>query len=130
MLSLHCPLTEETFHLIDGRAMAKLPAGAYLINTARGGIVDTKALPEALASGQLAGVGIDVLEEEPPAKDHPLVMAWRDPNHPAHHRLILNPHSAFYSEEGAVEMAPKAPTPAAGRYVAIRSPTLSTEAFR
>jgi C-terminal binding protein len=107
VLSLHCPLTDETFHLIDRRAIAKLPAGAYLINTARGAIVDTKAVPEALASGQLAGAGIDVLEEEPPAKDHPLIAAWRDPTHPAHHRLLLNPHTAFYSEEGAVEMRTK-----------------------
>ena len=106
-LSLHCPLTEETFHLIDGPAMAKLPAGAYLINTARGGIVDTKALPGALASGHLAGAGIDVCEEEPPAKDHPMLRAWRDPSHPAYHRLILNPHLAFYSEEGAIEMRVK-----------------------
>ena len=107
VLSLHCPLTEETLHLVDRAAIAKLPAGAFLINTARGRIVDTKALPEALASGQLAGVGLDVLEEEPPAKDHPLVVAWRDPNHPAHHRLMINPHIAFYSEEGAVEMRTK-----------------------
>jgi C-terminal binding protein len=107
VLSLHCVSTEETFHLIDHKAIAKLPTGAYLINTARGAIVDTKILPEALASGQLAGAGIDVLEEEPPAEDHPLVVAWRDPCHPAHHRLILNPHSAFYSEEGAIEMRTK-----------------------
>ena len=107
VLSLHCALTEETFHLIDRRAIAELPAGAYLINTARGAVLDTKVVPEALASGQLAGAGIDVLEEEPPAADHPLVAAWRDPHHAAHHRLILNPHSAFYCEEGAIEMRVK-----------------------
>ena len=100
VLSLHCPLTEETHHLIDRQTMAKMPAGAYLINTARGAVVDTAALPEALASGQLAGAGIDVLEHEPPPADHPLIAAWRDPNHAAHHRLIINPHLAFYSEEG------------------------------
>jgi C-terminal binding protein len=104
VLSLHCPLTDETFHLLNRRTMALLPAGAYLINTARGAIVDTMALPEALASGHLAGAGIDVLEQEPPPPDHPLMVAWRDPNHAAHHRLIVNPHLAFYSEEGLMDM--------------------------
>ena len=107
VLSLHCPLTEETHHLINRQTIGKLPAGAYLINTARGAVVDTTALPEALASGQLAGAGIDVLEHEPPPSDHPLVVAWRVPNHAAHHRLIVNPHSAFYREEGLMDMRTK-----------------------
>ncbi|MCE5267238.1 MAG: C-terminal binding protein, partial [Planctomycetaceae bacterium] len=104
VLSLHCPLTEETHHLVSRETIATLPRGAYLINTARGAIVDTAALPEAIASGQLAGAGIDVLEQEPPSADHPLIAAWRDPSHPAHHRLIINPHLAFYSEEGLMDM--------------------------
>jgi D-3-phosphoglycerate dehydrogenase/C-terminal binding protein len=104
VVSLHCPLTEETFHLMNRETIAKMPAGAYLVNTARGAVVDTTALPEAIASGQLAGAGIDVLEHEPPPADHPLLVAWRDPQHPAHHRLIINPHSAFYSEEGLMDM--------------------------
>jgi D-3-phosphoglycerate dehydrogenase/C-terminal binding protein len=107
ILSLHCALTPETRHLIDRQAIAKLPRGAYLINTARGAVIDTTVVPDALASGQLAGVGIDVLDHEPPAADHPLLTAWRDPNHPAHHRLIINPHSAFYSEEGLMDMRVK-----------------------
>jgi D-3-phosphoglycerate dehydrogenase/C-terminal binding protein len=106
-ITLHCPLTEETRHIIDDRALALLPRGAFLINTSRGAVVDTTAIPAALASGQLAGAAIDVLEREPPSDDHPLLAAWRDPAHPAHHRLILNPHSAFYSEEGATEMRTK-----------------------
>jgi D-3-phosphoglycerate dehydrogenase/C-terminal binding protein len=84
-----------------------MPPGSYLINTARGAVVDTAVIPEFLASGQLAGVGIDVLEQEPPSEDHPLIAAWRDPQHAAHHRLIINPHSAFYSEEGFMEMRTK-----------------------
>jgi C-terminal binding protein len=106
-VSLHCPLTDETRQMIDERAIAMLPRGAYLINTSRGAVVDTSAIPAALASGQLAGAAIDVLEREPPADDHPLLVAWRDPSHPAHHRLILNPHAAFYSEEGALDMRTK-----------------------
>ena len=107
VLSLHCPLTDETHYLANRRTLAALPAGAYLINTARGAVVDTAALPEALASGHLAGAGIDVLEHEPAPADHPLIVAWRDPNHAAHHRLIINPHLAFYSEEGLMDMRTK-----------------------
>jgi C-terminal binding protein len=110
VLSLHCPLTDETYHLLNSRTMAMLPAGAYLINTARGAVVDTAALPEALASGRLAGAGIDVIEQEPPPSDHPLIVAWRNPSHPAHHRLIVNPHLAFYSEEGLMDMRTKGST--------------------
>jgi D-3-phosphoglycerate dehydrogenase/C-terminal binding protein len=56
----------------------------------------------------LAGVGIDVLEHEPPLPDDPLLAAWRDPQYPCYHRLILNPHVAFYCEEGTQEMRRKA----------------------
>ncbi len=107
VVSMHCPLSDETLHMIDAAAIARMPRGSYLVNTSRGGVVDTRALPEAIASGQLAGAGIDVLETEPPPDDDPLLVAWRDPNHPAHHRLILNPHSAFYSEEGLLDMRRK-----------------------
>ena len=107
-VSLHCPLTPETRHMMDAAAIERMPRGSYLINTARGAVVDTLALPEALASGRLAGAGIDVLEKEPPSDDHPLLVAWRDPAHAAHHRLILNPHAAFYSEEGFLDMRIKA----------------------
>lgn len=104
VVSLHCPLTEETHHMIDAAAMAKMPKGSYLINTARGAVVDTVAVPEALASGHLAGIALDVLEHEPPTDDDPLLKAWRDPNHPAHHRLIITPHAAFYSEQGLMDI--------------------------
>lgn len=107
VVSLHCPLNAETRHLIDAAAIACMPKGSYLVNTSRGAVVDTVAVPEAIASGQLAGAGIDVLEQEPPPADHPLMAAWRDPAHPAHHRLIVNPHIAFYSEEGLLDMRVK-----------------------
>ena len=103
-LSPHCPLTSETHHMIRAETIARMKPGSFLVNTSRGGVVDTAAIPDAIASGQLAGAGIDVLEQEPPADDHPLLVAWRDPAHPAHHRLIVNPHAAFYSEEGMQDM--------------------------
>jgi D-3-phosphoglycerate dehydrogenase/C-terminal binding protein len=108
VLSLHCPLTPETRGMIDARTLSLLPPGAFLVNTARGAIVDTAAIPEALAGGRLAGVGLDVLESEPPAEDDPLIRAWRDPGHPAHSRVVLTPHSAFYSEESRREVRTKA----------------------
>ncbi len=110
VVSLHCPLTDETRHMINAETIARMPPRSYLINTARGGAVDVAALPGALASGHLAGAGIDVLETEPPSDDHPLIVAWRDPDHPAHERLILNPHAAFYSEEGLLDIRTKSAT--------------------
>lgn len=107
VLSPHCPLTSETHHIVNAQTIARLPKGAFLVNTSRGGVVDVTAIPDAIASGQLAGAGIDVLEQEPPPPDHPLLVAWRDPNHPAYDRLIVNPHAAFYSEEGMNDMRVK-----------------------
>ncbi|MCY2984734.1 MAG: C-terminal binding protein [Planctomycetota bacterium] len=104
VLSMHCPNTPETKHIIDAKALNAMQDGSYLINTARGAIVDVTAIPDAIASGKLAGAAIDVLVDEPPAKDNVLLAAWRDPKHPAYTRLIINPHSAFYSEEGLADM--------------------------
>jgi D-3-phosphoglycerate dehydrogenase/C-terminal binding protein len=104
VLSMHCPLTDETRHMIRAQTISLMPRGSYLVNTARGGVVDAAAIPAAIASGHLAGAGIDVLEVEPPPEDHPLLIAWRDPAHPAYHRLIVNPHAAFYCEEGLEDM--------------------------
>ncbi|MFL5342600.1 MAG: C-terminal binding protein [Gemmataceae bacterium] len=107
VLSLHCPRTPETTNLITAKEIEQMPMGSYLINTARGAVVDTAAIPGAIASGRLGGAAIDVLAHEPPPADHPLLVAWRDPQHPAHDRLIVNPHSAFYSEEGLMDMRTK-----------------------
>jgi D-3-phosphoglycerate dehydrogenase/C-terminal binding protein len=107
ILSAHCPLTAETRRMIGAAEIAQLANGSYLINTARGGVMDTNAIIDALANGHLAGAGIDVLEQEPPAEDSVIVAAWRDSNHPAHDRLLLNPHAAFYCDEGSEEFRTK-----------------------
>lgn len=107
ILSLHCPLTSETRNMIGSPQIASMPRGSFLVNTSRGGVVDTLAVIGALAEGQLAGAAIDVLEREPPEVDSPILAAWRDANHPAHDRLILNPHTAFYCDEGCKEFRTK-----------------------
>mgnify|MGYP003943826589 CR=1 FL=1 len=90
VLTLHCPLTEETRGLIDGGALAAMKESAILINAARGGIVDEAALAEALRSGRLAGAGVDVLSTEPPRDGNPLLAA-DIPN------LVVTPHVAWAS---------------------------------
>ncbi len=107
IVSLHCPLTDDTREIINAKTLAQLPKGAYVVNTSRGGTVNPLDVVAALASGHLAGAGLDVLVEEPPVEPSELLTAWRDSNHPAHDRLILNPHSAFYSEQGLKDIRVK-----------------------
>ncbi|MCA1686789.1 MAG: C-terminal binding protein [Planctomycetia bacterium] len=97
-VSLHCYLDGTTHHLIDAGALAAMRPGSFLINTARGPIVDQVALADALDSGRLAGAALDVVEREPLDDD-------RLRYHPG---VILTPHSAFYSVEGFVELRTKA----------------------
>lgn len=92
VLSLHCPLTAETRGLIGKDELASMKPGAMLINTARGGIVDEAALAGALRSGHLAGAGVDVLAQEPPVADNPLLASDLT-------NLIMTPHIAWASVE-------------------------------
>jgi glycerate dehydrogenase len=92
VVSLHCPLVDRTYHLIDAAALQKMKSTAILINTARGAVVDNAALAEALKSGEIKAAGIDVLEQEPPSADHPLIQA-DVPN------VIVTPHVAWASIE-------------------------------
>lgn len=97
IVSLHCPINEESKHLINAQSIAKMKQGAYLINTARGPVVDSQALADALNSGYLAGAGIDVFEKEPPlSTDHPLLHSKN---------TIVTPHVAFASAESMVARA-------------------------
>ena len=92
ILSLHCPLVPETDHLINQETLRLMKPSALLINTARGGLVDSTALLAALSSGQIAGAGIDVLPTEPPGKGEPLLLASLD-------NLIITPHTAWAALE-------------------------------
>jgi D-3-phosphoglycerate dehydrogenase len=99
VVSIHVPLTDESHHLIGSEALAKMKPHAILVNTSRGPIVDTAALRDALASGHLGGAALDVLEQEPPAPDEPLLQ--RDD-------VVVTPHAGFYSEESMRELQRKA----------------------
>lgn len=101
VVSLHCPLTPETRHLIDQDRLRRMKPTAFLVNTARGAVVDTAALVRALREGWIAGAGLDVFEEEPLPPDHPLH---------ALDQVILTPHAAFYSEGALLELKHKAAT--------------------
>jgi phosphoglycerate dehydrogenase-like enzyme len=108
IVSVHCPLTEETRGMIDAGFLRRMKPGASLVNTARGGILDgLDCLEEALRSDHLASAAMDVLPDEPP-KDHPLIRAWREDAAWIRGRLIITPHCAYYSERGSYEMRYKA----------------------
>lgn len=100
-ISLHCPLTPETRHLIDADALRAMKSSALLINTARGGIVDEAALAQALREGWIAGAGFDVLSTEPPADNQPLLAAdlLALPN------FMLTPHVAWSSRPAMQALA-------------------------
>jgi D-3-phosphoglycerate dehydrogenase/C-terminal binding protein len=107
VLSLHAPLSEETRGMIDAAALAAAKPGMVLVNTARGPIVDTDAVYDALRSGHLAGAGLDVLPEEPPKPGNRLVAAFAANEDWLQGRLVLTPHAAFYSPDSMVDMRRK-----------------------
>ncbi|MCY3901543.1 MAG: C-terminal binding protein [Caldilineaceae bacterium] len=98
-VTIHCPLTDETAHMIDESALAQMKPSALLINTSRGGVIDEGALVRALEEGQIAGAALDVTDPEPPAADNPLLNM---------ENVIVTPHAAFYSVAATADLARKA----------------------
>ncbi len=99
IVTLHLPLTDATRGLVGADLIERMPAGSYLVNTSRGGLVDLDAVLSALEAGQLAGVALDVLPQEPPPNGHPLL---------THPRALITPHVAWYSTEAEIELRRKA----------------------
>ena len=108
VLTIHAPLTDATRAIINDAAIAAIKPGAYVINTARGPICDTKALLAGLKSGKLAAVGLDVLPNEPATTDDPLVAAWQANEPWIRGRVLLNPHAGFYSPNSLADLRRKA----------------------
>ena len=98
-ISLHLPLSTKTRHIINAEQLKKMKPTAYLVNTARGELIDEQALQAALNRGDLAGAALDVMEKEPPSPDHPLRTM---------ENLILTPHCAWYTERSQNELRRKA----------------------
>lgn len=95
VVSMHTPLTPETHHLISTDQLALMRSEAILVNTSRGGVIDTDALVDALAEGRIYGAALDVHEQEPIPADHPLT---------AFDTVVLTPHIAWYTEESYYEL--------------------------
>lgn len=89
LVTLHAPATPDTRHAVNAQSIALMPHGSYVVNTARGALVDLDAVVDALREGKLAGVGLDVFDPEPLPEQHPIR---------AIESAILTPHAAFYSE--------------------------------
>lgn len=99
VVSLHLPLNAQTLGMVDAKALAQMPKGGFLINCARGALVQSEALIAALDAGHLAGAGLDTLDCEPPAAEHPLLQAQaRLP------QLLITPHCAWVSRRARQEI--------------------------
>ena len=95
VVSLHCPSTPETRHIMNAGTLSLMPRGSYLINAARGALIDEAALLDALRSGHLAGAALDVYDPEPPVTNHPLF---------THPNTICTPHVGSYTTASVVRM--------------------------
>lgn len=95
IISLHCPLTEETYHLVDERRLSIMKPSAILINTGRGPLIDENALARALEEGRIKAAGVDVLSQEPPSADNPLLKA---PN------IRITPHISWATMEARTRL--------------------------
>jgi glycerate dehydrogenase len=94
IVSLHCPLTPETRNLINEQSLSLMKPTAFLINTARGALINERALIDALRRKKIAGAALDVITKEPPPADHPIILATKELNN-----LIVTPHTAWSARE-------------------------------
>ena len=94
-MTIHVPLTPQTKHILNAARIGAMKRGSFLINAARGGLIETEALAKALLTGHLAGAALDVLEDEPPKSDNPLLGL---------ENVLITPHSAALTEEGMSRM--------------------------
>ncbi|MEX0763041.1 MAG: C-terminal binding protein [Dehalococcoidia bacterium] len=94
-ISVHVPLTPETHGMIGHDQLSRMKQGSFIVNCARGGLIDEHALADALASGHLAGAGLDVVDPTPPSPDHPLLKQ---------ENVIITPHTAFFSQASTLEL--------------------------
>lgn len=111
VISLHSPCTRETRGVVDYSLLSLLPPGSILVNTSRGEVLDLDAVQRCLEENILAGVGLDVLPEEPIPEDdiniHPLIRAYRGKESWLEGRMVLTCHTAFYSPESFVDIRVK-----------------------
>lgn len=98
-ISLHSPLIPSTIHMIGRKELAAMKSEAFIVNAARGGLIDEDALFEALEAGSIAGAGLDVVEDVAPPLDHRLIQ---------HENIIVTPHTAFFSQEAVLELEERA----------------------
>lgn len=99
IISIHCPLTPDTYHLFGEKQLKAMKNSAYIINAARGGIIDEDALLTALQNREIAGAGLDVVEHEPLVAQNPLLQF---------DNFVISPHTGWYAEQSAVELKRKA----------------------
>jgi len=107
VLSLHTPLNDTTRGMISRDAFSQIKPGAFVINTARGGVLDLGALHEALRDQKISAAALDVAEIEPLPASHPLMADWLANQHDLRERLIFTPHAAFYSPSSLIDLRSK-----------------------
>jgi len=129
VVSLHLPLGPETEKLIDASVLSRAKPGLMLVNTARGSLVDLDALHDALRGGRVQAAGLDVLPEEPANPEHPLLAAWAADEPWIEHRLLLTPHSAFFTPESVHDMRFKGGEVAMAYLIGGRLQNCVNEAF-
>ena len=104
IVSIHTPLNDETHNLIDADVFASAKKGLVIINTARGPVIDIDALHDAMKDDTVLAAGLDVLPDEPANIDKPLIAAWHKSEGWIRHRLVVTPHSAFYTPQSMWDM--------------------------